>query len=137
MRDCQRLLALVRQRGNADCLELPELLGLAEWLAAPARSEDAAAWSRDVAIPLIQELGRRFQQHCDSVELSVPDLLQLAHATRAAQKAYWRNRRKPKEVSRALLKAAIELEKRLDAAVDQHLRPSLFGTEEPCASQGN
>lgn len=127
MRECHRLVSLVSQRGNADCLELPELLAMAEWVAAPAREAEAVAWSRDVAVPLVRELGRRLQRHCDSVEVGVPELLQLMRDVRAAQKAYWQRRRQPKEISQPLLKAALVLEKRMDAVVANHLQPSLFG----------
>lgn len=115
MRNCHRLLAIIEQRGSAEALELCELLALADWIAAPMPPERSDAWARDIAVPLIAELGRRLQQQRASQEVDLPAFFSQVHAMRRAQKTGDRQQSKA------------SLESQVDRVLSAHFQPSLFG----------
>lgn len=125
-RSCHRLLAIVRTAGPGN-LTTGELLALADWLAQPPSDVGAYQWAEEIALPVIQELGRRLSRQLDSQRINVPSLLGIVHEMRNAQRIFAKARNKPRAEKDSLYHDVLIREQRVDAIIDEHYRPSLFG----------
>lgn len=125
-RDCHRLVATIRARGDAQHLTVIELLHLADWLSQPPSDDAAWEWCESVALPVVRELGRRLQQHRDTQAISLPAVLAQVHTLRAAQHALHFAKRQPREVKLRLSSELAHAEAAIDALIDQHYHPTLF-----------
>ncbi len=125
-RPCQRLLAIIRQHGNAESLHTVELIALSDWICQPTSDEAVYAWAEELALPVIRELGRRLAAQCDTQALHVPALLAQVHAMRTAQVALSKAKSKSREEKLSLAHQLAQHESAIDHIIAEHYQPSLF-----------
>lgn len=123
-RDCHRLACIIALRGSAESLHMHELLRMSDWVTPPALPGPCITWSENVAVPLINELGRRLQRSLDTQQVELPDLLRTARRLRSLQRLH--AKASPQHRTE-LRKAVAEVEAEFDAILDAELQPSLFG----------
>lgn len=124
IRDCHRLMAIVGSKQSAESLDMQELLRLSDWIAAPLYAGALSSWAENVAVPLINELGRRLQRSIDSQEIDLPSWITQVRSLRVSQRLL----AKANPHNRAELKKLVaDLEEELDKRLDADLQPSLFG----------
>lgn len=122
-RDCHRLTAIIAARGTAQSLDMHELIRLSDWVTPPACPTPCDDWAETIAVPLIQELGRRLAHSMDTQQVEIPNLLTMARRLRSLQRLL----AKAKPENRGeLRKAVADVETEFDAILNADLQPSLF-----------